>query len=96
MKSSEFSRRAFLAAPAILAAQTPSDTVRVAVIGVGNRGSYLLRTIMKAPGVQIVALCDIDPENLQRAMNTARPRATSPRVTRNIASCSIVKMSMPW
>jgi hypothetical protein len=32
---------AALAAPATLAAQSPNETVRVAVIGVGNRGSYL-------------------------------------------------------
>jgi len=42
-----YTRRVFLAAPAILSAQQPSDTVRVAFIGVGNRGSFLLRNMLR-------------------------------------------------
>lgn len=56
-----------IGAPAILAAQSPNDTVRVAVIGVGTRGSYLLSHILKVPGVKVVALCDLDPERLENA-----------------------------
>ena len=65
-----FSRRTFLgamSAPALLPAQSPNDTVRVAVIGVGNRGSFLLRHTLKVPGVQVVAVCDLDEERLKRA-----------------------------
>jgi TAT (twin-arginine translocation) pathway signal sequence len=53
--NNEYSRRSFLAtaaiggAPALLSAQAPSDTMRVAVIGVGNRGSFLLRHVMNVP-----------------------------------------------
>jgi myo-inositol 2-dehydrogenase / D-chiro-inositol 1-dehydrogenase len=69
---SDFSRRqalkaAIIGAPALLAAQSPNDTVRVAVIGVGNRGSYLLRHTLTLPGVSIVALCDTDTERLAAA-----------------------------
>jgi predicted dehydrogenase len=81
----ETSRRDFLKAPvvaagsaALLGAQSPNDTVRVAVIGVGNRGSHLLRTILKVPGIKIVALCDINPENLGKAVETAKAAGHSP------------------
>lgn len=67
------SRRDVLAAavamPALLGAQSPNDTIRVAVIGVGNRGSYLLQHILKIEGVQVVALCDIDEERLKAALD---------------------------
>jgi predicted dehydrogenase len=53
-----------LGAPAILPAQSPNDAVRVAVAGVGNRGSYLLQNTLKIPGVQVVAIADIDEETL--------------------------------
>ncbi|HBY60896.1 MAG TPA: hypothetical protein DEH78_13820, partial [Solibacterales bacterium] len=52
------------AGPAILSAQT--NNVRVAVIGVGTRGSHVLRQTMKVPGVSIVAIADINPETLAR------------------------------
>ncbi len=72
MGNSSVSRRHFLAAPAalggaaILSAQSPNDTVRVAFIGVGNRGSYLLRHMQSVPGVKIVAVCDINPDTLKK------------------------------
>jgi len=53
--------------PALLQAQPSSDTIRVAVVGVGNRGSYDLKNVMKVPGVKIVALCDIDEDRLNKA-----------------------------
>ncbi len=56
-----------VAMPALLAAQSANDTIRVAVIGVGNRGSYLLKNLLKIPGVKVVALCDLDAERLAKA-----------------------------
>jgi predicted dehydrogenase len=65
---SPISRRALLAsAPAILHAQTPSDTLRVAFVGVGNRGTHLLRQMIRVPGVQVVAVADIVPERTAAA-----------------------------
>ncbi len=64
-------RRDFLstttAAPALLQARSPNDVIRVGVIGVGNRGSFLLRQVLKVPNVKVVAICDIDPDALKRA-----------------------------
>jgi len=45
-----------VAMPALLGAQSPNDIIRVAVIGVGNRGSYLLRTLLKIPGIRVIAI----------------------------------------
>ena len=39
---------------ALLPAQSPNDTVRVAFIGVGNRGSYVLKHMLKVPGEHIL------------------------------------------
>ncbi|MBI1789733.1 MAG: Gfo/Idh/MocA family oxidoreductase [Acidobacteria bacterium] len=78
MEKADLTRRTLLAAPALLAAQSPNDTVRVGFIGVGNRGSYLLRHMLKVPGIQVVALCDLDAERLQKAMSQASAAGHSP------------------
>ena len=71
-------RRHFISAaagaPALLQAQSPNDVIRVGVIGVGNRGSFLLRQVLKAPNVKVVAICDIDPDRLKRAGQQAAAR----------------------
>lgn len=43
------------------------DTVRVGFIGVGGRGRGLLRQVLACENVQVIALCDMKPENLERA-----------------------------
>lgn len=50
----------------------PSNTVRVAVMGchAGGRGMSLLGTLSKLPGVEIVAVCDVDSR--ARVAATAR------------------------
>lgn len=43
-----------------LAGQTPpSDRVVVGQIGVGSRGSYILRTVLEQKEAQVVAVCDV-------------------------------------
>ncbi len=73
MNEQNVSRRTFVgvAAAGILSAQSPNDTVRLAHIGVGNRGSFLLSNTKKVPGVKIVAICDIDPEARDRGATAA-------------------------
>jgi predicted dehydrogenase len=85
MDNSDFTRRSFLRMPAVaagsaalLSAQSPNDTVRVAFIGVGNRGSFLLRHMLKVPGIKVVAICDIDPERLKAAVAAAGTAGHSP------------------
>ena len=60
-------RRQFLKASALtgagmylpsLRAQNPTDVVRVALIGAGNRGQYDLKAALEVPGVKLVAVAD--------------------------------------
>lgn len=73
MSINELTRRNFLAtsalaaAPAVLRAQTGNDTVRIAFVGVGNRGSYLLKHMQRVKNAQVVAVCDIVEERKQAA-----------------------------
>ena len=64
-------RRSFLfgSAAAVLpaAGQDADATVGTGMIGTGNRGTYLLRTVLDQPGVRLVALCDTKPDRLDRA-----------------------------
>ena len=66
-------RRSFLLTSAATAAlaQTGGDTVGTGMIGVGNRGSYLLQGAMAQPGARILALCDTKPDRLDKAATTA-------------------------
>lgn len=41
--------------------------VRIGMVGVGGRGTSLLRNFLDVPGVEIPAICDINEANLQRA-----------------------------
>jgi myo-inositol 2-dehydrogenase/D-chiro-inositol 1-dehydrogenase len=63
---------------ALLSAQSPNDTVRVAFIGVGNRGFYLLENMLKVPGLKVVAICDIDPAALKKAVDASTAAGHSP------------------
>src|SRR5262245_61693157 len=84
MSQSDVTRRHFLTVPsalgaaAALQAQPASDTLRVAFIGVGNRGSFLLRHMLKVPGVQVVAICDIAPDTLKKAIDQATQAGHKP------------------
>ncbi|HUJ20256.1 MAG TPA: Gfo/Idh/MocA family oxidoreductase [Bryobacteraceae bacterium] len=62
----------------LLPAQSPNDTVRVAFIGVGNRGSSLLENMLKVPGVKVIAICDINPEALKKAVAAAGESGSTP------------------
>ncbi len=63
---------------ALLPAQSPHSTLRVAFIGVGNRGSYLLRHMLKVQGIRVVAICDTDPDNLKKATEAVTALGDAP------------------
>jgi len=67
-------RRSFILAPAAasgLFAAQPSDRVATAVIGTGNRGSYLLSGVLAQPNTKVIAVCDIKPDRLDKAASAA-------------------------
>lgn len=60
---------AAFATPAILKARQPNERVNLAFIGVGGRGGSNLRTMTSPEGaaVNVVALCDVNIQNLGKA-----------------------------
>lgn len=44
------------------------NTVRVGIIGLGNRGPSHLKTLIQIEGVEIRALCDRSPEKVEEAL----------------------------
>jgi len=52
----------------------PIDTVRVAIIGLGNRGSMAVDRLAYIKTAKIVAVCDINPVYIQRAQNILKLR----------------------
>ncbi len=46
----------------------PSDRVRIGVIGTGSRGMYLMDEMLKIPMIELAALCDNYPPNLEAAL----------------------------
>ncbi len=55
------------------------DTVRIGFIGLGARGPYAVERYTYIPGVKIVALCDVVPDNVEKVQkaleNRGFPRA---------------------
>jgi len=45
----------------------PKKTVKVGVVGTGNRGKSLMRNLLNVEGVEIPAICDINKEHLKKA-----------------------------
>ncbi len=72
--SASLPRRDFLktsagiaAAPAVLAQRNVNDRLRVAMIGVGTRGIFLLNQVQESPNTEVAAICDLYEGNVRRA-----------------------------
>ncbi len=52
-------------------AQVPEESVGTGFVGTGNRGAYLLQTVLGEPGAKVVAVCDIKPERRDKAATLA-------------------------
>ncbi len=59
-------RRTFVAG-AFASGTAQARPVSIGIVGTGNRGSALLGMALRAPSVEVRALCDIDQSNLERA-----------------------------
>ena len=80
-KNRKFSRRDFMGGAAATAALTivprnvlggrgrpaPSEKINVACIGVGDQGTRDMKSFLAKPDVRIVAVCDVDTNNRNRA-----------------------------
>jgi hypothetical protein len=54
------------------------DLVRVGIIGLGNRGSGTVRRLASIEGVEIKALCDLEPERVNKSIEAIRHLGHSP------------------
>lgn len=61
---------AALAAPAIQTIKGANSTVAYGMIGTGSRGAYLLKHLRGIANGHCVAVCDINPDNLQHGFET--------------------------
>ena len=67
-------RRLFLLGTTMAAAAQAfqaETTVNTAMIGIGNRGSFLLQGVLRQPNAKVLALCDIKPDRLDKAASAA-------------------------
>ncbi|HYO80342.1 MAG TPA: Gfo/Idh/MocA family oxidoreductase [Bryobacteraceae bacterium] len=68
-------RRYFLLGSAAAAqsalSQTDATRIPTAMIGVGNRGSYVLKGVLEQPNARVAALCDLKPARLDTAATVA-------------------------
>jgi myo-inositol 2-dehydrogenase / D-chiro-inositol 1-dehydrogenase len=68
-------RRYFLLGSAAAAhsafGQATADRIPTAMIGTGNRGSYVLKGVLEQSNSKVVALCDIKPSRLDAAASAA-------------------------
>lgn len=56
---------------------SPSDKVRLGIIGSGSRGCYLMDIIRMIPNAEIAAVCDNYDPNLKRGLELAGKKARS-------------------
>lgn len=72
--SHAINRRRILLGSALAAATARGQggaEIPTAIIGTGNRGSYLLQGVLRQSGVKVAALCDIKPDRLDKAATAA-------------------------
>lgn len=72
-------RRSIVAAPAVLRAQNRAERLRIAVIGTGNRGSFLLQQLLELEGAEVAAVCDILPGRADSAATAVANKGGSAR-----------------
>src|ERR1022692_1945487 len=80
-------RRSFLAAGALASAAAPStrgfskqitganDRLRIGLIGSGSQGRYDMGVFMRFPEVEVVMVCDVNMDQLNRGIERAGPKA---------------------
>ena len=55
--------------------EEPLATVRVGVVGVGNRGTFLTQTLLSIPGVEVRAVCDIVADRTAQAQKIVEEKS---------------------
>ena len=69
----------FAGGGALLAQTAPSNQHVVGLIGSGGRGQYIMRLVMRDPGVRVGAVCDVYEPNLEKGLSAAGNKARAYR-----------------
>jgi myo-inositol 2-dehydrogenase/D-chiro-inositol 1-dehydrogenase len=70
----------------IVEGATPAPPIRLGLIGLGTRGTTLLRTLLEIEGVEVVAVCDAEPKHRVRASGIVeKAKGTRPDAVERIA-----------
>ena len=72
-----------------------NDDIRVAVVGLGIRGSGLVQQFRKVPGVRVAALCDVDRKILGEQAQQFKDRNEPVATYTDARSCWKTEASMP-
>jgi predicted dehydrogenase len=72
------SSAAATASQAVRAVASPNDTVRVAVVGCGGRGSSHMSAWTSQPNVELAALVDVDDTHSERYIGALQKRGKNP------------------
>lgn len=70
IKQSGLTALGFAFLPAVARTVAPSDRLRMAIVGLGGMGTQHLKWFAALPGVEVVALCDVDKDHLDTALKT--------------------------
>ncbi|MDQ3279611.1 MAG: Gfo/Idh/MocA family oxidoreductase [Bacteroidota bacterium] len=70
IKQGSLSALGFAFLPRFTRKVAASDRVRMAIVGLGGMGNQHLKWFAALPEVEVVALCDVDKEHLERALQT--------------------------
>lgn len=60
------------------AGRAEDDPVRLAIIGLGNKGGHHVGLFSSLPGVRITALCEVDPKRLAVQVDKLKQKGQSP------------------
>src|SRR5215204_5940436 len=85
-------RRYFLMSTAVMAggaaiqglAQSPNERVRVAVIGLGGRGSSHVNAWSRMPNVEVAAICDVDESHIGEKFKLLESRGVKNKPTTHV------------
>ena len=69
-------------------AVSANDKVRLGFIGVGGRGTQLLKYCTRIPDYEFVAICDKRSERVERASISPNRKTRIPKVTPTLRRCS--------
>jgi len=80
MTTNQFSRRSLFAAAAAAKAAQGGPRIRVAFVGVGNRGSFLLKNMLDVEGVDVVGISDLVEERARAGAAAVEARGGKAKV----------------